>query len=155
MKRRATIVLVMVVTLMVVSTGSAFALVNSSAWYTYYAPGGWTYNAPATKTYNCLAYALGYTDRWYWPDYWGVWASEGEVDSFMSLFGKVKCASTASPKIIAYGYVVDIRHFGKVTSSRTTIAKWGQLERFTHNWAPYRIDQSNPLTYGAPQRYYK
>lgn len=57
MKRRAVLIAVGAVVTTLVFATTAFALVNPSWWYTYYAPGEWTYNAPNTGVYNCMAYA--------------------------------------------------------------------------------------------------
>ena len=156
MRRWAVRLTAIVIVLVLVGASPALGLAQPNSFYTYYAPGGWTYNAPANLTYNCLAYALGITNQWIWPPYWGYYASETEVDLYMTTFcGKTKCTSAQSPSIIAYGYSGDTRHFAKVSSSTRTIAKWGQLERFTHPWYPYRYGQSDPLTYGAGRLFYK
>lgn len=154
MVRRGILVIACATAATLLSASAAFALVNSSTWYTYYAPGGWTYNAANTSRYNCMAYALGYTDRWIWPSWAGFYVTDAEMDIEMEIWGRYP-TSSGSAKIITYGYAGDVRHFGKVTSGTQTVAKWGQLERFAHPWFPYRKDSSNKYTYGGLRKYYK
>lgn len=155
MRGRAVLIAVCAAVTTLVFATTAFALVNPSSWYTYYAPGGWTYNAPNTRAYNCMAYALGYTNRWIWPDWAGLYVTDAEMEIEMEVWGRYPTTS-ASAKMITYGYVGDVRHVGKVTAGSTTMAKWGQLERFSHpSRTPYRIDSSDSLTYGGLRKYFK
>ena len=134
---------------------TAQALYYPASWYNYYAPGGWTYNAPVNPSYNCLAYALGFTSVWIWPDWAGTYVSEAEMDIEMVNWGKLRTTNAVEAQIVAYGYAGDIRHAAKVTTPTTrTIAKWGRIERFSHPWSPYRISPTEPLAYGGIRRYY-
>lgn len=115
----------------------------------------WTYNAPGYENYNCLAYALGYTDRWIWPSSWGPYADLGtEVDPYLYSRGHPWCSKTSGPRIIAYGKVSsNILHFSRILTSTTCRAKWGRLERFNHgSWSPYYMTASS---YGVPMAYYR
>lgn len=125
------------------------AFYNTIAWT-------WSYNAPATSKYNCLAYALGYTDRWIWP--WIGKVSSGQVNMTMALYGKKPCTASQKPTIICYGVSpLDVRHFSRTISSSATRAKWGQLERMNSaSWHPYFLNSPSPQTaYGTPLSYYK
>jgi hypothetical protein len=114
----------------------------------------WTYNAAGTSNYNCLAYAMGYTDRWLWPIAWGSSPSLNTVTSWMNVQGYTYNGSRQSTsKIVVYGYNNAVTHFSKITGSTTCRAKWGQCERFDHgSLAPYYYTAQS---YGAVYGYYK
>lgn len=98
---------------------------------------------------------LGYTNRWIWSDWAGLYVTDAEMDIEMQVWGRYPTTS-GSAKIITYGYYGDVRHVGKVISGTTTMAKWGPLERFARpSWFPYRSDSSDRYTYGGLRKYYK
>ena len=114
----------------------------------------WTYNAPGTSVYNCLAYAMGYTDRWLWPLSWGSSPSLLTVTTWMSGQGYTYSSTKQSTsKIVVYGYNSAVTHFSKITSSSTCRAKWGACERFNHgSLGPY---YANSVSYGLVYGYYR
>ena len=46
----------------------------------------------ATQTYNCIAWALGLSDRWWWPSNRATWhpdvVRENTIDAFTTMFSK-------------------------------------------------------------------
>jgi hypothetical protein len=83
-----------------------------------------------TTRYNCLAWALGYTDRWIWP--WGsANASPSQMSSFLHRYGY----SLGTPRYIGtYGTTAGIGHAARFYVSSPS-SKLGGLWLITHLWA--------------------
>ncbi|TGE35016.1 hypothetical protein E4K67_27570 [Desulfosporosinus fructosivorans] len=140
-KKNLAIVILSLMTVATVAT-PASALVKPNSFYDAVA-WTWEYNAPATSTYNCLAYALGYTDRWMWA--WGASnPTSSQVNYYMDLVGGYRNVGYGTPinnpLIISYGSSSAVVHFSKVTGSGITTAKWGELERMKS----YSLNPYNP-----------
>lgn len=96
-------------------------------------------------TYNCLAYALGFTDRWMNPP-----GSLEETTDFMESRGYHQISSATDNCIVAYGTEADIVHFAKIQNGVVT-AKLGDLEVMQHSSADAYYSQSD---YGSVVAYY-
>lgn len=110
----------------------------------------WTYNAPYTTSYNCLGYATG-SMTWEWP--WIYNPKSIEVDYYLSTKGHSYIGPYTAGKtygIMSYGPSLStITHFAKspapnsIMGVNRSVAKWGGLERFTHESAdPYYTSSS-------------
>lgn len=48
------------------------------------------FTSPTDTKYNCIAWAAGFTDKWWWPDDYNYWPSaaklESSVDAFIQTF---------------------------------------------------------------------
>lgn len=147
----------LVFTAVVGGSTSAFALSQPTSVYDSIVKvkGNYSELAGATSRYNCLAYALGNTTSWVWP--WGSSnPSSSQVDSYMSSRGYTGAAYSSSKtgmSIVSYGTSSsNITHFSKISSSSSSDAKWGSLERLRSNgWDPYK--PAGP--YGYAVRMYK
>lgn len=147
MKRKKSIAASLVVLLLLANVSSAYALYYPASYYDARAY-NWQEAGPYTSTYNCLAYALGYTDRWIWP--WGSSnPTNSQVNAYMSYYGYNNVGygyPIANAKIISYGTSSSICHFNKAFTNGSR-AKWGSLELMNHtNYYPYKPSPG----YGSP-----
>jgi len=141
--RRLVLVLSMVCVLLAVGVQAQAQLCADESFYDARS-WTWSYKGPCSTQYNCLAYALGITNQWVWP--WGYSnPTSSQVESYLE--GE-DYGTTGSPaKIISYGSSSAVVHFGRVTGSTTTAAKWGSMNLLDHgSWSPY---YSNPNSYGG------
>jgi hypothetical protein len=150
--------LVLAVTILLTPRIAAAAAVDLYAFPSWHALSGLNEidfsEHPATKT-NCLAYALGYDDRYIWP-WFGMDPTVPQVDAFMYSVGYEPCSPAAGPNVIAYGVPwSDVNHFARVVSSTTIEAKWGQFEWpvLSRSWNPYLSVSRGG--FGFPVAYYK
>lgn len=99
----------------------------------------------ATPRYNCLAWALGYTDRWVWP-----WQTSLPSVSAMSAYIRQWGYVPGSPAAAAvYGTAASsIGHIGRFHVSSPT-SKCGASLLITHLWG-----QLNYGTYGSVRQSY-
>lgn len=129
-------------------------LISSTSFSLYYSPSyydgiayNWTYSATYTTNYNCLAYALGYTDRWVWPFSEAFPPTLSNTTTYLLGLGYTQGGSS----IVAYGTsLTNITHFSKITNFNACEAKWGSLERFTH----VGLDPYKPTPYGPKRSTY-
>jgi len=99
----------------------------------------------ATPVYNCLAWALGYTDRWVWP-----WGSNEPLlsvfNSWIAGHGYVVGTPAAAASYGPLGYVGHISRFWVDRPS----SKLGAYLLITHTWAGI-----SGGTYGGIRQYYR
>ena len=116
------------------------------SWFPHLNTGNVWVLAEATPRYNCLAWALGYTDRWVWP-----WQPNlpglPAMSTYIRRWGYVPGQPAAA---VVYGATASaIGHIGRFWVNQPS-SKCGQSLMITHGWAElnYGIYGSNRQSYG-------
>ncbi len=106
---------------------------------------GYTETSPATRRYNCIAWAVGHTSAWWWPDAMGVhfWpeevAREETLEAFVLAFATVGFAPSADcvfepgfEKIVLYARDGKPTHAARQQPDGTWTSKLGEWLDITH-----------------------
>ena len=107
---------------------------------------GYAVTSPATSTYNCIAWAVGVTDDWWWPDPMDVsaWPAgvprEETVDAFVEAFqslGFIQCPDdaleTGYEKVALYADGKLPKHAARQLLNGRWTSKLGPLEDIEHS----------------------
>lgn len=98
--------------------------------------------SPENRTYNCIAYSVGDTENWYWPDDSGYWPDDLEMantlECFILLYGKnsyIICESGIQEKgfekIAIYTKEKEPTHAAIQVSSgawKSKLGRWHDIE---------------------------
>jgi hypothetical protein len=107
---------------------------------------GYVVTSPASPAYNCIAWAVGETDRWWWPDAIGVgyWPDgvprEETLAAFLAAYTTLGYAPTANPapepdavKVAIYARSGLPTHAARQLPSGRWTSKLGQAEDIEHD----------------------
>jgi hypothetical protein len=110
--------------------------------------------------YNCIAWVLGITTEWWWPDprsYWPVEPRIASVDGFTKAFHTVAFEPCANPdfeagfsKIVLYIASGRPTHAAKIETPTLWTSKLGRAELVEHE--PNAL---NGITYGLPSYFFR
>lgn len=107
---------------------------------------GYSVKSPPSQYYNCIAWAAGATDRWWWPDSFGIsyWPSSAPraetLDAFIEAFeslGYMACQDAeyeeGFQKIAIYADPDGRpKHAARQVASNTWTSKLGKIEDIEH-----------------------
>ena len=123
----------------------------------------WRTTSPEDATYNCIAWALGETGRWWWPDPFGLyyWPTNAPREATLKAMrevleaaGYAACADgvleVRMEKIAVYVHQGVLSHAARQTAAGTWTSKLGYLEDIEHQ--PHAIAGSD---YGDVALYMK
>jgi hypothetical protein len=123
-------------------------------------PGTYTATSSATTDYNCMAWAVGVTDEWWWPEagsYWPTEPRELSLAAFVAALGslgyepcEVREAEPGFEKVAVYVDSDDLpTHLARQLASGEWTSKCGQLEDLSHHLEGL---EGPPLAYGTVAR---
>ncbi|WP_018289650.1 hypothetical protein [Verrucomicrobium sp. 3C] len=129
-------------------------------WFPQLTAGSYAVTSRAQFDYNCVAWALGETIRWWWPDesevsYWPEGVRRHEtLEAFVEafrLFGFEECQNPdlepGWQKIAIYGHEDGCpTHAARQLADGTWTSKLGRLEDISHA----NLDQLTGSAYGRP-----
>jgi hypothetical protein len=123
-------------------------------------PETYTVTSRETTDYNCMAWVLGVTDEWWWPEvgsYWPTEPRELSLAAFVAALGRLgyETCEAREPepgfeKVAVYVDSDDVpTHLARQLASGEWSSKCGRLEDLTHQ---LEVLEGPPLAYGTVAR---